>query len=250
MGDRDIHNLISDLQESMEKKSGTRTPRAEKKYHRHEEYVAYGLKAADFYALLDSYRSRILEFSLNERLSLSRELLATRLGELGHAGIRVLCFSIEELTPRHFPVLDRLMEDFRSWSQVDHFCACVLQPLLRKFRKETLAQLEVWNLSPQRFKRRASVVTFVRKIAETGEFTRDVLRLCENLIWDREDIVLKGAGWALKDNMRSAPDQVIPFVKELRSRGVSSTLTLYAIRDLRGKMREDVLAVKKKEDRE
>ena len=90
------------------------------------------------------------------------------------------------------------------------------------------------------------MVTFVRKVAESGEFTDEVIHLCENLIMDREDIVQKGVGWALKDNLRSAPDRILPYIKDLRRRGVSSTITLYAIRDLRGVKRQEVLAVKRK----
>ena len=90
------------------------------------------------------------------------------------------------------------------------------------------------------------MVTFVRKVAESGEFTEEVISLCENLIWDEEDIVLKGVGWVLKDNLRSAPDRIFLYIKDLRRRGVSSMITLYAIRDLRGVKRQEVLAVKKK----
>ena len=121
-----------------------------------------------------------------------------------------------------------------------------MQPLLWRYRKETLELLEEWSRSPIRWKRRASVVTFVRKVAESGEFTEEVISLCENLIWDEEDIVLKGVGWVLKDNLRSAPDRIFLYIKDLRRRGVSSMITLYAIRDLRGVKRQEVLAVKKK----
>ena len=142
------------------------------------------------------------------------------------------------------------MDDCCSWSHVDHFCGGVLQPLLQKYRTETLAQLRVWNNSSQRFKRRASVVVFVRKIGESGQYTQEVLNLCENLIWDEEDIVRKGVGWALKDNLRSNPGRVLPFIKKLRRWGVSSTITLYAIRDLKGDQRQEVLAVKKSRGRQ
>ena len=92
------------------------------------------------------------------------------------------------------------------------------------------------------------MVPFVRKAAKSGEFTDEVLHLCDNLIWDEEDIVQKGVGWALKDNLRPAPDRIIPYIKDLRRRGVSSTITLYAIRDLKGAKRQEVLEIKKDTD--
>jgi 3-methyladenine DNA glycosylase AlkD len=239
-------NIVTDLKQAIETKTGRTTPRPDRTFHQHTEYVAYGLRTSDFYGLMQTFRPRFLKLSLDERVSLAQHLLNTHIGELGHTGIHLLYVKEDELTPRHFPGIDRLMDEFRSWSHVDHLCGCVLQPLLLKYRKETLAQLKIWNGSPQRFKRRASVVTFVRKVGKSGEFTREVLQMCENLIWDEEDIVRKGVGWALKDNLRAAPDVIIPYVKKLRMRGVSSTITLYAIRDLKGSQRQELLAIKKK----
>ena len=121
----------------------------------------------------------------------------------------------------------------------------VIKPLLARYREDVMSLLEAWNRSSNRFKRRSSVVTFTRKVGESGEFTDEVLRLCENLIWDKEDIVQKGVGWALKDNLRSAPERILPYIEELRRKGVPSTITLYAIRDLKGAERDAILAVKK-----
>jgi 3-methyladenine DNA glycosylase AlkD len=120
-----------------------------------------------------------------------------------------------------------------------------MQPLIWRYRRETLELLEKWSRSPLKWKRRASVVTFTRKAAESGEFTEEVIHLCENLNRDKEDIVQKGVGWALKDNLRSAPDRIFPYIKDLRRRGVPSTIILYAIRDLRGVKRKEILMVKK-----
>jgi len=94
------------------------------------------------------------------------------------------------------------------------------------------------------WKRRASVVTFTRKIGESGKFTEEALKLCDNLIWDKEDYVRKGVGWALKDNMRGNKQGVLDYIKSLRQKGVSSVITLYSIRDLKGKEREEVLKIK------
>ena len=236
--------LISDLCQAIETITGCPRPEPEQRFHKHDEYLSYGLRAPDFYKIMKDFRPRFLELPFPERLSLASRLLGEHIGELGHAGIHVVALSVAELAPDHFHILDRLPEDFRSWSHVDYFCGEVMAPLLWKYRVETLALIETWNHSPNRWKRRASVVTFTRKVGRSGEFTEDVLRLCENLIWDTEDIVQKGVGWALKDNLRSAPERLLPYIKDLRRRGVSSTITLYAIRDLKGMEREMVLSVK------
>ena len=210
----------------MQKITGCRVALADRKFHKHDEYLSYGLSASEFRDLLKEFNPRFQKLSLKERLDLSQQLLQDPVGDLGHVGLYIITLSVKDLSPEHLSYLDGLPEHFQSWSHVDHIALGVMQPLLWQYRKETLELLEEWSRSPVRWKRRASVVTFTRKAAKTGEFTEEVIHLCENLIWDEEDIVQKGVGWALKDNVRSAPDRILPYIKNLRKRGAPSTITL------------------------
>lgn len=239
------HPLIKELREAMEQAAGRTQPLVDRKHHRHGEYRALGLKAAQYYRIMDVFLPRFRKLPLTVILESAQALLDTGIGELGHAGLHVLSLRTKDLTPDHFPLFDRMADEFHSWSHVDGFSIEILQPLLETHPGETLGLLERWSSSPNRFKRRASVVAFVRKAGKSGRYTEPMLRLCEKLVWDKEDIVQKGVGWALKDNLRSAQDTVLPYILELRRRGVPSTITLYAIRDLKGKEREAVLAVKR-----
>jgi 3-methyladenine DNA glycosylase AlkD len=238
-------SLIRELREAMEQAAGRTQPLVERRYHRHDEYRALGLKAAEYYRIMDVFLPLFQTLPLQEMLKTAQALLDTGIGELGHAGIHILSLRTRELTLDHFPLFDRMADEFHSWSHVDGFCTEILQPLLETYPEEILGFLERWSGSPNRFKRRASVVAFVRRAGASGKYTEPMLRLCEKLIWDKEDIVQKGVGWALKDNLRSAKDTVLPYIKELRRRGVPSAITLYAIRDLKGEERKAVLAVKR-----
>lgn len=218
---------------------------ADIRFHKDDEYLAYGLYTPVWRRIMREFRPRFLPLPLKGRLDLAAALFAEHVGEMGHTGIHLLALSAKELGPPHFDSLDRLLDDFRSWSHVDAFCIDVLQPVLLNHPEATLKLLERWNRSSNRWKRRASVVAFVRKVGASGAFTADVLRLCDSLIWDPDDLVQKGVGWALKDSLRGAPDRIVEYVKELRRKGVPATITLYAIRDLRGPRREEILAVQR-----
>ena len=159
-------------------------------------------------------------------------------------GFRYWC--IKEITPAHYGFLHEIGDYLNNWADTDWLCIDILQPLLKKYPQETLNLLNTWNKSKSLWKRRASVITFTRRIGMSGEFTDDVLELCNNLIWDKQDMVRKGVGWALKDNMRADKKKVLDYVRSLRRKGVSSVITLYAIRDLKGKEREKVLSIRPK----
>jgi 3-methyladenine DNA glycosylase AlkD len=221
--------------------AATGPPAPERKFNKDEEFVAYGLNTPAWRAIMRGFRPRIRALSLDDRLSLAEALFAEGEGWLGHSAIYALALSVHEIGPADYDRLDRIGEHFTGWSHVDDVCISVIQPLLLAHRAETLGLLERWNRSANRWKRRASIVAFTRKIGESGEFTEEAMRLCENLIWDREDLVRKGVGWALKDVMRGDRERVLAYVKDLRRRGVSAVITLYAIRDLKGAERADVL---------
>lgn len=205
---------------------------------------SYGLKEAQWKGLIESYLGTLRELSLKARLQLAKKFYASEFSEQVNFGDAILELSIEELAPAHFDSLDEIAEFLSNWGETDWFCIRVVQPLLRKYPKQTLELLRKWNSSKSLWKRRASVVAFTRKIGISGEFTDEALELCDNLIWDKEDYVRKGVGWSLKDNMRGAKERVLNYVKSLRRNGVSSVITLYAIRDLKGKEREEVLKIK------
>lgn len=82
---------------------------------------------------------------------------------------------------------------------------------------------------------------FTRKVAKSRQFTDEALNFCENLLQDPELMVQKGVGWSLKDMMHSDRERIKDYVIDLRARGVSSVITLYVIKDLKGDERAAIL---------
>ena len=106
---------------------------------------------------------------------------------------------------------------------------------------EFIDLIGLWNQDQDLWLRRASVVLFTRKVAESGQFNDMALKFCENLVYDAEILVQKGVGWSLKDLMRNDKQRIIDYVSDLRARGVSSVITLYAVKDLKGDERDKIL---------
>lgn len=211
------------------------------RYHKYEGHKTFGINAPTLSKLLKKYRSSLKDLSQKEILSLALKLYKTKLEEGILAANFILQFRNDCIGPGELPFFDKALEYFCSWSTIDDFCIDVLQPVLMASPRETLKFLEKWNRSKNMWKRRVSVVAFVRRAGKTGKFTVHALRLCDRLIWDKEDLVQKGVGWCLKDIMRGDKVQVIGYVKRLRAKGVPSKITLYAIRDLKGNDRRSVL---------
>jgi len=164
--------------------------------------------------------------------------------EAAHLAVFLLGRTVDSIESVAADVLGSMVERFRGWSVTDAFCIEVLQPLLERYPAAVLSMTTHWATAASRWKRRASVVIFTRKVGASGRYTQEGLRAADRLADDADDLVRKGVGWALKDLMRGERETVLQYVADLRRRGVTSVITLYALRDVRGHDRQRVLAIK------
>lgn len=239
----EITDLYSEIVEKLEKKANPKIASDDRFFHKVAGFKSYGIRAPVFGELFKPYRSVLKQLSFGEKLELARMFFQSGFIEQETFGIAVLSYGAREMEPANFDFLDEIAGYINNWGATDYFSLSVLQPLLRAYPNETMRFLRKWNESENLWKRRASVVAFTRKIGSSGKFTQEALELCHNLIWDKEDLVQKGVGWALKDVMRGDKQRVLKYVKALRRKGVSAIITLYAIRDLKGNERKKVLRI-------
>jgi 3-methyladenine DNA glycosylase AlkD len=179
-----------------------------------------------------------------EKTCIVQGLLEYGTNRAAHLGVFLLGLSIHDASFVDTVALDSMVEAFRGWSVTDAFCIEVMQPLLERFTSDVLSLTVDWAAAESCWKRRASVVVFVRKIGASGCYTQHGLDACERLLFDPEDLVRKGVGWALKDLMRGDRETVLAYVETLRKRRIPSVITLYALRDTKGPERERILAIK------
>jgi 3-methyladenine DNA glycosylase AlkD len=203
------------------------------------------LRTGDVRRFLSSLNPLIKSMTLEARLDAALVLYNSQPWQCEICATHILAQSLGELTPAYFPSLQACISTFSHWGVVDDFGTRVLGPLLMDYPQEILPLLAQWNRSENPWERRLSMVAFTRKVGESGRFTQECLAFADNLLHDEADLVQKALGWALKDCMRGDKEVVLDYVRGLRRRGVSAVITLYAIRDLKGKEREDFLALKR-----
>ena len=222
------------------------TAEQDQRYHRYDGYQSYGIRRDPLTKIMRALRPGLRSLDLGERLELALRLVGTGIEEEASVAVWILRDSVKQLGPAHRDYFDEFAGRMRSWSTTDDFSTHVMRPLLSADSLPFLELLREWNQSEHRWKQRASVVAFTRGSRDTGELLEETLAFCEQLIRSEDDLVRKGVGWALRDALRADKALVLPYVTELRRRGVSSVITLYALRDIKGEERERVLAVKKR----
>jgi 3-methyladenine DNA glycosylase AlkD len=204
-------------------------------------YKSYGVRADGRKQVTSTHRKAIRRLQRNEQLKLARMLVESEYGEQQKIALYILEPHADYFSPEKFEQLDWYVRYLHGWSSIDAYTGSLLRDVLFEYPDEFITLVSQWNQDEDMWLRRASVVLFTRKVAASGQFIDAALEFCENLVYDPELLVQKGVGWSLKDLMRSDKDRIIEYVIDLRARGVSSVITLYAIKDIKGSERANIL---------
>jgi len=207
-------------------------------------YKSYGVRAAGKKEIISKHKNSILALTQNQQISLVTKLMTSRYGEQQSMALFILEKNLNYFIPGKFDELDKMIRCIHGWSKVDSFTGSFLREILFNYPDEFIPLVRKWNNENDIWLKRISVVLFTRKVARSGQFTSTALEMNDHLKFDKEPLVLKGIGWSLKDLMKADKDRIINLIKQWRKESVSSTVTLYAIKDLNGQEREEVLSIK------
>ena len=204
-------------------------------------YKSYGVRADGRKSIIRTHHKAIRGLQLQEQLELARKLIESEYGEQQKIALFIIEPHAGYFSPDKFDQIDRLVRYLHGWSNIDSYTGTLLRDVLFQYPDGFLELVRRWNQDEDLWLRRASVVLFTRKVVKSDQFTDVALEFCENLIYDPKVLVQKGVGWSLKDLMRSDKERIKNYVTDLRARGVSSVITLYAIKDIEGDERTEIL---------
>jgi 3-methyladenine DNA glycosylase AlkD len=130
--------------------------------------------------------------------------------------------------------LERLGQGIDSWEAVDTFACYVSGPT---WRAQQVADklIHSWARSKDRWWRRAAIVSTVplNNKARGGDGdTRRTLQVCELLLNDRDDMVVKAMSWSLRELAKRDPMAVDRFISKYQA-----ALAPRVIREVRNKLR-------------
>jgi len=124
-------------------------------------------------------------------------------------------------------LMKRWLDKYASnWAQVDDICLNVLCPLLEK-DASLLPEIKSWAKSKNLWTRRASAVSFVYP-CRRGLYVKDIFEVSEQLLPDKEDLIQKAYGWALREAGKKHQKEVFQFVMKYKNK-MPRTALRYAI---------------------
>ncbi|HQR09611.1 MAG TPA: DNA alkylation repair protein [Gemmatales bacterium] len=137
-------------------------------------------------------------------------------------------FIAQELVHHHKPAMVALQTNWlrqfgtgmATWDAVDVFASYLSGPAWRE-GQTTDAEIQRWARSDDLWWRRAALVSTVplNNKARGGQGDpKRTFMICEMLIDDREDMVVKAMSWALRELAKREPEEVQRFVTQYKSR--------------------------------
>lgn len=220
---------------------GEHTPYAADANEPDPRYLGYGVRAPEMKRVISGLKSDFSTLATPQKIELASRLIASGYGEQKSVALALLEQVPEYFTPARFDALETLIGSLHGWSKIDSYSNLFLKRILETHEAAFIERLKSWNADPDLWLRRASVVVFTRKVARSGLYKDVALANCETLIHDPEHLVQTGVGWCLRDLMRWHKEEILRYVIDLRRKGVSSKITLYALRDIKGEERKAVM---------
>jgi 3-methyladenine DNA glycosylase AlkD len=189
-----------------------------------------GVPLQELRVLLRPFVAEVKKLPANDSWQICDELFASGIMEESTAAISFIKARSSNCSPNDLDLLKRWIDLYvRDWANCDdlccHFIGCevVKNPALG-------VKIVEWAKSDLPYTRRAAAVSFV-KAAAIGQEWENIIRVCDALLNEEEEIVQKGYGWLLKEAAKANEQGVFDYVwanKEIMPR----TALRYAIENM------------------
>ncbi|MDR2526790.1 MAG: DNA alkylation repair protein [Rickettsiales bacterium] len=213
-----------------------------------------GLKSHETHMLAEKYFNK--EWAKDRVFNLCEELWQTGYMEQGFIACDWSYYLRDKYEKNDFVIFDRWVKNYiNNWATTDSLCTHTIGEFITMY-PEFVKELKKWSKSENRWVRRASAVSFIIP-AKIGLFKDDIFDIADVLLEDKDDMVQKGYGWALKslstagyahqkENLSPLAEEVYNFVVA-RVKKMPRTAFRYAVEKLPNKMRKEAMNINFKE---
>ena len=196
-------------------KDGGSTPHSTEVQHFFKEEIqSRGWYTAELRKFAVRFRRSIRrERGMDFLVQVADELFSGRILEEKIMAVFLLENQTESLGEREFQLFASWIDRISSWSDHD-LVHCLLSPMVAA--KSSLSrEVFEWAKSPNRWRRRAACVALIRGARER-RFRPQIVRLSNQLLNDKDDMVQKGLGWLLRETAKADREGTLPYLMKIR----------------------------------
>lgn len=219
---------------------------ARRYFKENEEVLFLGISTPDMRELAqECYQKIRSEWGVAEATEFCAIMLANSYHEV--KGLGIITF---ERYRKDFPrstfatIKDWLLADYCStWALVDVLCPTSVGALLEKY-PDLVTRIKGWASSPNRWVRRASIVSFI-KLAKKTQYHDTIYAVVRSHFGDPDDLIQKAAGWLLREAGKADMARLEKFLRR-HGPAIPRTTLRYAIERFSETKRKALLLSTKK----
>lgn len=178
-----------------------------------------GVRTPDFRVLIKEWWIEIKDWSPEKLIQFAKELVATRIFECNQLAYELLSKNKNALRLLKLKDLEELGKNMDNWATTDCFSVMISGWAWRENQitdSDVLNWLETGNLWWRRTAVVSTVALNLRSRGGTGDVKR-TLMICEKVINDRENMIVKALSWALRELSKSDKQAVEIFMEKYDS---------------------------------
>jgi 3-methyladenine DNA glycosylase AlkD len=175
-----------------------------------------GVRAAGIKQVTDECYMEMKNKASEEFLNLAKELVRTKILEANQVAFLLLWKNKNALRLIRLSDIEELGQNIDNWATVDTLSVMISG---WAWRENQISDADVlnWLKSENRWWRRTAVVSTVplnlRARGGTGDAKR-TLMICEKVVSDRDDMIVKALSWALRELSKSDKSAVEEFMQK------------------------------------
>ena len=222
-----------------------------RRYFRGELNIGfYNVRAKDVRRLARSIHASHKEhWDLDQAVEFADRLIHDRYLDVKSLAVEVLARYRRQFVPRLLATWKRWLADgfAANWATTDAICGYLIGPLIA-VHPELASRMPSWSRHRSLWVRRASVVGLLPALRKGRLSSDPVYSIAVTLHRDREDLIQKAVGWALREAGKVDPNRLERY---LRKHGpvIPRTTLRYAIERMPAATRRQVLLATRASDR-
>lgn len=232
-------NIRKELKNNIDKEYKKRIIRF---FKENEKVKFYGVRKPIVKKIADSYFKKFIKGKdKKEVFSLCEKLLNSDYDEEKHIAFDWTFKLKDQYKKRDFIIFEKWLKKYiTNWASCDDFCMHAFGYFLYLF-PETSLKIKKWSNSENRWLKRASAVIFIYSIRR-GKYLEEIFNIADKLLQDKDDLVKKGYGWALKEASNVYQEEVFDFIIKRKNK-IPRTALRYAIEKMPEEKRKKAMSL-------
>lgn len=234
-----MNEILKAIRNELINKSDHKTKTSGERFFK-EKIKLYGVKTALVSAIARKYYHQINQLPKQQIFRFCEWLWETGYMEESFIACH-WSYSLHKTFVRDdFELFEKWLHNYVSnWAVCDTFCNHTIGSFIEMY-PDYINRLVAWTTSPNRWVRRASAVSLIIP-AKKGLFLKDIFRISDLLMEDRDDLVRKGYGWLLKAASEKHQPEIFEYVMMKKS-VMPRTALRYAIEKMPPGLKKQAMA--------